>query len=338
MWHGVDPLSPLSAAPSAALAGRGLRAVYEAIDASVGSIIEAAGDATVVIFSVKGMRVAEFEVVAPYLVPELLYRLQFGRALVPCPNAEGPLPPPLLPARSAREGRTAWLSNRLRRRWRTLTHRAAATTAEPPHVPVDALRVGPDVHEYRDGHPAYRYREAWPRMRAFVIPSFSDVHIRINVAGRERTGLVQASEYDAACSEIEAELGKCIDVRTGQPVFSKFTRMRTGGPFSAEGAGADLIAACAAPTDAMTHPATGQLGPFPHVRVGAHDTEGFAWVAGDGIAPGEVGGAGAVDLPPTILELLGARPPFPLDGTAVRGLLPRSEPRVRAAELARSGA
>ena len=74
--------------------------------------------------------------------------------------------------------------------------------------------------------------------------------------------------------------------------------------------------------DVIDHPTVGRLGPFPYFRTGSHSVRGFAWVAGEGVRPGEVGDFPALDLPPTLLELLEARPPHALDGEVIRGLVP----------------
>jgi len=74
---------------------------------------------------------------------------------------------------------------------------------------------------------------------------------------------------------------------------------------AADGPGADLVAECAAPTDVLTHPDAGTIGPFPYPRVGSHTTHGFAWFSGPEIEPRALGTRPAVDLPPTLLQLLG---------------------------------
>src|SRR5262249_60028183 len=64
-------------------AGTHLRAIHEAIDRSIGEITASLPpDTTLVIFSVKGMEPADVDVLAPVLVPELLHRVSFGRALL----------------------------------------------------------------------------------------------------------------------------------------------------------------------------------------------------------------------------------------------------------------
>ena len=229
MWHGVDDRSPLSDASTAPIARECLVAIHRAIDASIGDILEAAGEATVVVFSLKGMEPADAEVVAPLLIPELLHRLHFGLPLVPTPAGFGAIPPPLVPhtdrgpawpvwqALSAARllrlsflGRSVARADRfLRDRLRALRRSRAAPAhgaAEPLHEPVDALSLEPVIGSVDWWHPACWYQEHWPKMRAFVIPSYSDVHLRINLAGREREGLVPAGDYEAACDEVEREL------------------------------------------------------------------------------------------------------------------------------------
>ncbi len=346
MWHGVDDRSPLRTASTAPIARESLLAIHRAIDASIGDILAAAGGAIVVVFSVKGMESASAEVVAWLLIPELLHRLRFGQPFVPSPARAGSIPGPLVPRPETRPGGPARQAlagsqplrfrfvrrtiaratqsvarrGRLARRDREVAERMARL---PLHEPVDALRLSSPIGSDAAWEPVGWYQPHWPRMRAFVIPSFSDVHLRINLAGRERDGLVAGGDYEAACDEVERELGACRDARTGQPVFVKISRMRSADPFAADGPAADIIAQCGGSVDVIDHPTVGRLGPFPYFRTGSHSVRGFAWVAGEGVRPGEVGDFPALDLPPTLLELLEARPPHALDGEVIRGLVPK---------------
>ena len=73
--------------------------------------------------------------------------------------------------------------------------------------------------------------------------------------------------------------------------------------------------------DAIEHPHAGRIGPVPMHRVGEHSGAGFVLIAGPDVAPTDLGTHRAVDLAPTILELLGVRPP---DGLHGHSMLPGS--------------
>ena len=107
-----------------------------------------------------------------------------------------------------------------------------------------------------------RYREWWPEMPWFALPSFSDGHIRVNVRGRERDGIVALEDYTACCDELEAMLRECRDPRTGGPAVDKVLRLRADDPLDPRGPGADLVVTWHGPLDALVHPDTGVIGPF----------------------------------------------------------------------------
>jgi predicted AlkP superfamily phosphohydrolase/phosphomutase len=333
MWHGVDDRSPLHSAPTAVLAGDRLRAIHRALDRSIGEIVSGTPpDTRVVVFSVKGMGPADVDVVSSALVPELLNRITFGRSLLQSPRSStGPIVGPVIvPDEAMRPDRFVWqhfadsgrdrFARWARRRWpraARLARRLARRRRPPRHtaptvgpvfddVPIEELEPVPSSLDR--WHPECWFRDYWPRMRAFVIPSFSDLHIRINLRGRERAGLVAREDYERACDEIEAILRACTNARTGRPVFSRSTRIRARDPFAAVGPSADLVVECAEPTDVLEHPRAGVIGPFPFPRVGAHTSHGFAWISGPDVAPHDLGAHPAIDLPATVLDMLGIDP------------------------------
>ena len=72
------------------------------------------------------------------------------------------------------------------------------------------------------------------------------------------------------------------------------------------------------PTDVVDHPKYGRIGPIPYRRSGSHRARGFWAVKGPGIVAGTVfPEADAINLPPTLLELMGAPIPAYLDGWAM---------------------
>jgi predicted AlkP superfamily phosphohydrolase/phosphomutase len=342
MWHGVDGHSPLHDAPTAQLASKHLRAIHHAIDRSIGEIVSSVpSDTTVVIFSVKGMEAADVDVVASVLAPELLHRIMFGRSLLRTPRwsvgASAIVPDPSMRpalaarlsfadgprdrfARYVRSNHPAALA-RVRRRHLAQRTIDSSDRTPPPirdDVPLDELQPDPDSVD--SWHGACWYQRYWPRMPAFVIPSFSDLHVRINLEGRERSGQVPLGDYERACARVEDILHACVDPRTDRPVIGEIVRMRADDPMAADGPSADLVAKCAQPTDVLTHPEAGTIGPFPYPRVGSHTPHGFAWFSGANVEPRDLGTRPAIDLPPTLLELLGVSPDRV--GVAGRSMLP----------------
>ena len=177
-----------------------------------------------------------------------------------------------------------------------------------------SVKMVPKKHAtVNEWHVAGWYRDAWPRLPAFVIPGFSDAHIRINLAGRERDGVVALDDYDAACDDVERSLRACRSARTGDPIVADITRMRAGDPCAPDGPGADLVVRLWG-TDAIEHPDAGSIGPAVAMRTGSHTEHGFADISGPGIEPGDRGAFGVCDLSATICALLGRTARVPLDG------------------------
>jgi hypothetical protein len=114
-------------------------------------------------------------------------------------------------------------------------------------------------------------------MRWFALPSYGDGHIRINLEGREARGIVPLDMYGAACEEIERMLRELRNARTDEPVVETIRFPRVHGPCSPDGPDADVVVQWRPrPFDAVTHPLTGRIGPFPYQRTGQPTPNGFA--------------------------------------------------------------
>jgi predicted AlkP superfamily phosphohydrolase/phosphomutase len=174
--------------------------------------------------------------------------------------------------------------------------------------------------------PPMWYHPAWAGMEAFALPSFSEGYVRLNVRGREAQGIVEPDRYDETCDRITAELHRLTNPRTGTPAVRRVVRTRA----SADDAGgerpsdADLIVLWdGVPMDVVDHPRAGRIGPVPFKRSGSHVHRGFLMACGPGIAQGQrLPERHALDIPPTILTLLGAPVPSHFEGTATPLLQP----------------
>jgi hypothetical protein len=163
--------------------------------------------------------------------------------------------------------------------------------------------------------PAF-YRRWWPEMDWFVLPTFSDAHVRINVAGRERDGRIPIDEFGAACDRFEEFVGRCTNPRTGRPAVEQVHRMRDH-PLEPNAPDGDLVVVWAEPLDALEHPDFGLVGPLPFQRTGEHSANGFAFVAAPGIERQDGGCRSAFDVTPTILALLGRDVPADVEGSPI---------------------
>ena len=149
-----------------------------------------------------------------------------------------------------------------------------------------------------------------------MLPTFSDAHVRINVAGRERDGRVPIDEFGAACDRFEEFVRRCTNPRTGRPAVDQVLRMRDH-PLEPNAPDGDLVVVWAEPVDALEHPDLGIVGPLPFQRTGEHSPNGFAFVAAPGVERQDVGCRSAFDVTPTILALLGRDVPADVVGSSI---------------------
>lgn len=331
-WHGVDPHHPLAVADSAALSGRRLREVYRAVDDALARLLALLpDDVTVVVFSMHGIATNDADVASMVLLPEILHRWQTGAPRLRCQDADEwqsagcpPIVPDnswtvevrrmlgMVPDRGLRQRLWARAPQPVRAAWRAGRRRRPTTS--PPQVGTHGVLgrpYPPGVDEAVAGSRLsvdwqipYAYRESWPSQRCFAIPTFYDGRVRLNLAGRERDGVVELADYERACTEVEQLLADLVDVRTGRPAVAEFLRPRADDPLDPAGADSDVVVVWGETTDAVRHPDLGVIGPVPFRRTGGHSPRGFAIVAGPDIGPGTATG-NALDVLPTIATLLG---------------------------------
>jgi predicted AlkP superfamily phosphohydrolase/phosphomutase len=316
-WHGVDPSHPLHALPSAAPARAAVEGVYEAADRMVGELAALFPDARLVLFNMHGMGANASDAMSMVLLAELLHRDSFGSARLRTPARGASAGVPLIPATSD---------------WSTEIDRAlplALRRKGPVRRRLDALRMlaahGPGRGDTADAAsidwmPAARYRRYWRRMRAFALPSYYDGQIRINLKGRESSGIVAPQDYDRVCDEIETLVRDCRDALTGEPVVADVER--ASHPDHALAASeADLLIVWNDAPLGIVHPRLGTMGPIPYRRTGGHTGgPGFAHVIGEGVRPGAHGVRSAFDVVPTVVDMLGGSPAR-LSGESFRSLV-----------------
>jgi predicted AlkP superfamily phosphohydrolase/phosphomutase len=191
-WHLHDPDSPSHDPKAAAKIGDPVERVYRALDRGVGTVIERAGDARVLVLSLHGMSSWRG---AGMLLDEILYRLDAT-------------------ARPAVE-RT--------RRLRKLLYRMRVTDNRV-YRRVRARRAG---ERSRDQEP--RDVLGWADVRAsrcFTVPTgLAVAGIRLNLVGREPEGILRrGSDADAFCEWLSGELLAIVDERTGTPLVAAIRR------------------------------------------------------------------------------------------------------------------
>ncbi|MDG2617593.1 alkaline phosphatase family protein [Thermoleptolyngbya sichuanensis XZ-Cy5] len=291
---------------------------FEHIDRAIGEILDAAPEnAYITLFSPHGMGANYTDLLSMAVLPEMMYRFNFGEAAI-APGNPSEEPGPII----SHPFRKSWMGEM----WARNHEQNPLKRVLRPYLPSKLLRdrlnglESPYVLMEQNAPlfwmPAMWYRPLWPQMRAFALPYFADGHVRINIQGREGSGIVPPSEYDAVCEEVIEKLWKLKDARTGKSIVRQISRTRRT-PFD-EGnlSDADIVVVWEEViTDVVDSPDFGRIGPIPHFRAGGHRSRGFFMAQGPGIAPNSSIERGqALDIAPTILGLLGAPIPDRLDG------------------------
>lgn len=325
LWHGVDPNHPLYALNSAPAAGAALRKVYSAIDELIGDLAQAFPDAVLVLVAMHGMGQNDSDIPAMALLPELLYRFNFGSAYMRPVEFSGALPDgtPLI-AEEALWG--DFLSQavpspkvRLTFHQRVLRKINRIVGRATPTPNVANANSGVDLNWM----PAARYSLFWPKMSAFALPSFYDGRVRINVVGREARGKIRATDYAKTCQQICELVSECRNLLNGKPVVSEAYCPKQN-PHDVGPDEADVYIVWEGAPLGLCHPRLGNIGPLPYLRTGGHTGKyGLLNIIGGNVLAGQHGVASSFDVVPTLIELLG-QPPLP--GVSGDSLLERVLP------------
>ncbi len=278
--------------------------ILQAVDRAVGEIVEEVdAQTTVVIFAAHGMGANVQDIPSMALLPEFMYRWNFSGKAALTPNHNSVALPPLKSYPSQHWKYAVWEG---------VTETAPMDLASP----WAQMEAGDSLN----WQPSNWYKPLWPRMQAFALPSFSEGCIRINLEGREAQGCVKPEEYEALCDHLCQGLEQLRDGRTGTPMVESIDRTRSGeNLFDPTAPPADLIIHWqeAYPTDVMVSPDLGCIGPIPYFRTGGHRSRGFLMIQGPGISASTLPTGEAIDLPVTLLNLMGAEPPVYMRGRSL---------------------
>ncbi|MGF1591262.1 MAG: alkaline phosphatase family protein [Pleurocapsa sp.] len=296
---------------------------YQQVDRAIGEIVAAAPEnAHVLLFAVHGMGANHTDLLSMMLLPEVLYRINFpGKAALGYGNMNRPAPPVITNnirgGWSAEVWRQVYESNPLKKFWSTWTpkkflHGSKHGLLSPYPLLEQNVELG--------WMPAVWYSPLWSSMKAFALPAYADGHIRINLQGRDRDGIVKPQEYDLVCREITDILYRLQDGRSGQLLVKEVIRTRKS-PLDKEPKlpAPDLVVIWnTIATDLIDSPDVGRIGPITYNRTGGHREHGFLIAKGPKITPETKLQEGrAVDLGATILDLMGAKIPDYFDGKSL---------------------
>jgi predicted AlkP superfamily phosphohydrolase/phosphomutase len=298
-WKIHDPTHPWhDATVRHELGDDPLRAVYAALDATVGDLLGRADDATVYVLLSHGMR-AHYD--GTCVLDPVLWRLDQYASHV---------------GRGGKFTRAADVAIGLvpaRLRPRALSQAMAARRRFAGHAPIGS--------DGSDDIPEWVGQRRWwmqPNDSAFG-------SIRLNLEGREPNGRLTSKRARDAAAWLRTRLLELVNVDTGASVVSAvhytddhYQRV-DGDPMG------DLIVEWnrEAPIDAVWSPATGVVSqPYNQWRTGDHDRRGLLLVTGPGITPGRrPGPMSVVDIAPTLAASLDVEVPS-FDGVAHVDLVP----------------
>jgi len=320
-WHVSWPDHPLYDVLAPRVQGNPMLEAYVECDRALGELVDTvAPGSPVVVFSVHGMGANTKDLPNGVFGPEALFRWNFPgcRALT---GKEGePLPPPYSECLSW--SIETWTNkhdlNPLRKKLLQSMHWGIFSRTERWLGRGKVCDYGDLISPYELGREtdvcpwmgSHWYRPLWPHMKAFVIPSFSDGCVRINVRGRDGQGIVDPKDYLRVCDEVTELLESMTCARRGMKMVTGVTRFRDD-PLDPDPTlpSADLYVHWQDDyaSDSVQLPGFGRIGPVPHYRSGSHLSTGFAVVRHPQVQAGSSFENGNVlDLAATLVGMTGA--------------------------------
>jgi predicted AlkP superfamily phosphohydrolase/phosphomutase len=330
-WHLTDERHPLHRSGERIDRDPVLKS-YRSVDRAVGDLMAAAPpEASLVLFSQEGMEPNTMDLPSLVFLPELLFRWNHPDAAgLALDGLTGPPGGIIRRPRSLAWHRDVYARRHDTDRWRSRLRRVLPIEWTHRWEQVNGVVPGP-AYPKRFGSLFYQppvwYRDLWPDMNCFALPSFSEGYVRVNLIGREGRGRVPPEGYAPLCDELGVLLRGLRDARTGKAVVKDVLRTRRS-PLDADPRlpDADLIVVWSdVVTDVVEHAELGRIGPVPFGRTGGHSDEGFAVVVGPGYSPGsDLPDGNIKDIAPTILDLLGAPKPEWLEGSSLAAAAARA--------------
>ncbi|MDB4911281.1 MAG: type phosphodiesterase/nucleotide pyrophosphatase, partial [Gemmatimonadetes bacterium] len=296
-WHLHDAAHPAHDAIIAGMTGDPLRVVYRAIDAAIGTLVDTARDAHVIVFAAHGM---SHRYGAHFLLRDLLFAL--GAATPPAKQLRERVRDVASRAWHALPAAARTLLSPLRRRVMPDTSASAHSGSSGIGVDVDRSRC-------------------FPLANGLAVSG-----IRLNLVGREPRGvLAPGKEADRFVETLTEDLLAIVDDASGAPLVGRVLRTRDhycgehldalpdlllewnesvaiGSTALADGAGARVRA---------RSPRIGTIeGANDYGRSGEHRPGGWLVAAGPGVERGRLERAPSLlDLAPTFARILGVELP-----------------------------
>ncbi len=305
-WHLHDPTHPSHDPDFVAAHGDPIRRVYQALDAALGQLIEAAGESPVMVVMPHGMSHA---LGVHQLLPKILERLGLSVALPPVARRLGPMD--IVRA----------IERRLPAGARALAHRIFERAPRPGSFGLPSVNV--DTRS----------------SRCFVVPNGLAVSgIRLNLAGREPHGTVRpGAEEQALFAQLREDLLAIRNEATNAPLVLRVAR--TADLYQGPNLDClpdilvqwdDSVASGSAALDRTTgstlRVSSERIGTVEAVngygRTGEHRVDGMLIAAGPGIEAGAADlSMSLLDVAPTIAAALGVAMPG-VEGRVIAAMNP----------------
>lgn len=164
----------------------------------------------------------------------------------------------------------------------------------------------------------------WTKTRAFTLPTDLEGCIRINLKGREPSGIVEPAQYAELCQEIRTALEELVNPATGAPAVQRVWIRNDVFPGPRQEHLPDVIVTWSdeAPIEAVTSRRVDRVqGVNPDTRPGTHSRSGFLIANGPGVPRLSRSSGCLTDVAPTAMRLLGLDLPD-ADGQALDRLRP----------------
>ena len=276
-WHLHDPMSPAYNGALAARAGDPVFDVYRVLDRALGDLLVRIGDDAILLVTAShGMGSISGHGI---VFDEILRRVEGSR------ESHGNL------------------YRNLKRAWYLVPAKWRGTGV----VRLARQKAAPSLH----GSLLVPERT---KRRYYAVPSNSHAGaVRINLVGRESSGIVQPADYDRVCEQLEEEMMTLVDADTGEPAVSRVYHARREYNGSHIDDLPDVLIEWnrSRPIRRLRSPRVGTLSiPSLTGRTGDHVNRGMFWARTSGSGERLDRAVRVTDFAPTIAALLGV----PCDG------------------------
>lgn len=177
------------------------------------------------------------------------------------------------------------------------------------------------------------FRVGGPEAEVRLLTSSGQVHVYMNLAGRQPGGVVEARRYAPVVERLVGLFARVRDPQTGEPVFEVVARREETRPYGLlhEETTGDVwlavkpgygVSGDAGPGDVLV-PA--RLGGAHGYLASGRQMQTIFLAAGPGVRKTQLGVVNNIDVAPTITRLLGVSPPRDAQGRVLEEIVVKKE-------------